>query len=264
MDPVSLALGIAGILPLIAKAINCAKEYRDAVVTAKDSIAALINELETLQSSVSSLQEFLKHDTITRGDVRFQQTSVLLACCQACDAKLRSLCKKLGQEDCGRRSRLLWPFSKRDHEKTVQELRNFTTWMHFAISVDGCKLLSQTADDVLRLLGQQLDQFKAIQSLEKTTLQIHDTLTGQTVLLEDSLARDQRRDILDWISKIAYYQKHQTLQASRAKDTGSWILDSPEYIRWRDSSDETSVLWCEGIQGSGKTNLVYALPKFPA
>ncbi|KAK4241153.1 hypothetical protein C8A03DRAFT_41341 [Achaetomium macrosporum] len=257
MDPVSLALAIAGLLPLIAKAINSAKEYRDAVVTAKDSIAGLINELEALQFSVSNLQQFLNHDTITRGNIRFQQTSVLLACCQACDAKLRSVCRKLGREESGKRSRFLWPFSKRDHEKTVQELRNFTIWMHFALSVDGCRLLSQTADDVLRLLGQQLEQFKAIQSLEKTTLQIHDTLTGQMVMLENSLAREQQRDILDWISTTGYFQKHQSLPASRARNTGSWILHSQEYTRWRDGADETSVLWCEGIQGSGKTNLVY-------
>ncbi|GAB1312273.1 hypothetical protein MFIFM68171_02483 [Madurella fahalii] len=259
MDPVSLALGIAGLLPLIAKAISSAKAYTDKVITAKDSIAALTNELEALQLNVNNLQQFLKHDAIAGSSLRFRQTSALLVCHGACEAKLRSLCKKLGQEDGKMRSRFLWPLSQEEHQKTLEELRRFTTWMHFALSVDGCRLLSQTADDVLKLLGQQLAQFKAIRSLEEATATIHDTVKGQTVMLENSLARNQRENILDWISTTNYFQKHQALQASRARDTGNWILHCPEYTRWRDGSDETGVLWCRGIQGSGKTNLVSIL-----
>jgi hypothetical protein len=266
MDPLSLSLGIAGLLPLIAKAIKGAKDYRDAVISAKDSIAALISELEALQFNVQNLQGFLEGDTLNDSNLRFSQTSVLLSCSSACEAKLQALCRKLGQqvEDSGRRRRFLWPLNEKEHQKTVQELRNFSQWMHFALSIDGCKLLSQTSDDVLRVLGHQLEQFRAIESLEKTTAQIYNTVHAQKLMIEDSRAQEIRTKTLDWISAVNYGQKHQTLKASRAENTGHWILRSPEYTRWRDGQgrDQSVVLWCTGIQGSGKTNLAYVFPTY--
>jgi len=261
MDPLSVALGIAGLLPLIAKAIQCAKEYKDGVSSARTSIATLISELEALQFNVTNLHEFLKADSGTGGDiVRFQQTSVLLVCSASCETKLQSLCRKLGREGNGKRSRFLWPFSEKEHQKTVQELRNFTTWMHFALSVDGCRVLSQTSDGVLQILGKQLEQFTAIQSLERTTDQIFDNVQAQGLIFEKSQAQADRRDILDWISKAnsSYQQKHQELRSSRTKDTGDWLLRSRRYSQWRNGDDPNKMgaLWCHGIQGSGKTNLV--------
>ena len=202
IDPVSLALGIAGLVPLIAKAVQYAKEYGSAVRTAKDAIATLVAELEALQFSATNLHEFLKTDALAPNDLWFHQTSVLLSCSTACEAKLQSLCRKLGQEDGRGRNRLLWPLSEKEHQKTLQELRNFTNWMHFALSIDGCRLLGRTSDDVLKLLGQQLEHFNAIQSLEGTVAQIASTVQGQALSLEDSAAQEARRQILDWISTI--------------------------------------------------------------
>ncbi len=261
MDPVSLGLTIAGLVPPITKAIGCAKEYSDKVRTAREAMAALITELEALQFSVRNLHGFLKSDALSGDDLRFQQTSVLLSCSKACEEKLQSLSQKLGQESSGRRSRFLWPFSEKEHQKTLQELRNFTSWMHFALSIDGCKLLSRTSDDVLKLLAQQLEHFKIIQSLGDTVAQISSTVQEQERRFEDTAAREARRQILDWISTTKYYQKHQALRESRARNTGNWILQTSEYLRWRDGTGTT--LWCQGIQGSGKTNLVYDTFNFP-
>ena len=255
MDPVSLALGIAGLVPLVAKAIQCAKEYGSEVRTAKDAIGSLVSELEALQSSIENLHEFLKCDALAGDSIRFQQTSVLLSCSTACEAKLRALCQKLEQASDTRRNRFLWPLGKKEHLKTVQELRSFTNWMHFALSIDGCKLLSRTSDDVLRLLEQQFEHFKAVQSLEEKVAQISSTVQGQERRLEDSATQNARTQILDWISMAEYYRKHHALRESRAQNAGAWVLQTPEYVEWRDGSDKT-VLWCQGIQGSGKTNLV--------
>ena len=125
MDPASLSLGLAGILPLIAKAISSAKIYADSIRTREKSIAALIAELEALQSSVANL-EFLKDDALRSTHEMFRENSVLSSCRMACEAKLRSLCHKLGHEADGKRSRFLWPFNEKEYQRTVQELRNFT------------------------------------------------------------------------------------------------------------------------------------------
>ncbi|KAJ7284859.1 hypothetical protein C8J57DRAFT_1289674 [Mycena rebaudengoi] len=254
MDPLSLSLGIAGILPLIASAIFSVQEYVDAVRAAKKSIADLITELEALQYSLTNLHELLKGNALNGSGVRFHKTSVLLSCSAACEAKLRSLCKKLGRKADGR-SHFLWPFTEKEHQKTIQELRNFTNWMQFALSVDNCRLLSQTSDDVLKLMSQQLDQFQAVQSLEVDTIQILDLVEEQKRVMQDSLERETRRSILDWISVTKYHQKHQLIQTSRARDTGAWILQRDEFVQWRDGRSPSNVLWCHGIQGSGKTHI---------
>lgn len=257
MDPLSLSLGIAGILPLIATAIKTCKEYVDTVRSARESIATLVMELEALQFNVSNLHDLLKGDVFDDSPVRFHETSVLLSCSAACEAKLRSLCKKLAQEANKKRSRFLWPFTEKEYEKTVQEIRNFTNWMQFALSVDGCRLLSRTSDDVLKLMGQQLEQFRTIQTLEAGTLRILDLVEEQQRAIQVNTQRESRRNILNWISTAKHYQKHQLIQASRAQNTGMWILQRHEFIQWRNDTSSSNVLVAHGIQGSGKTNLAY-------
>jgi hypothetical protein len=101
--------------------------------------------------------------------VQFHESSVLLTCSAACEAKLQSLCKRLNQEGNEKRSRLLWPFTEKEHQKTIQDIGIFTNWMQFASSVDGCRLLSQTSNDVMKLIRQQLEQINTIQALESET-----------------------------------------------------------------------------------------------
>ncbi|KAL4985112.1 ankyrin [Aspergillus falconensis] len=256
MEPLSLSVGLAGILPLIASAITVSKEYIDTVRTARNSITTLIVELEVLQANVANLHNLLKGDLFNASAVRFHENSVLLTCSAACEAKLRSLCERLGRETNGRRSRFLWPFTEKEHQKTVQELRNFTSWIQFALSVDGCRLLSRTSDDVLKLMRQQLEQFRTIQTLESDTLRILDIVQDQKRVTQVNIERETRRSILNWVSTLKHYQKHQLVQSSRAPNTGHWILQRDEFIQWRDESSLANVLMCHGIQGSGKTNLV--------
>jgi hypothetical protein len=255
MDPLSLSIGLAGILPLITKAITTSKEYIDSVRSAKTSIATFVIELEALQFNVANLHDLLKGDSFNDTAVRFHKSSVLLTCSAACEAKLRSLCERMDQEANRKRNRFLWPFTEKEHEKTIQELRDFTNWMKFALSVDGCRLLSRTSDDVLKLMGQQLEQFRTIQTLEAKTLRILDIVKEQKLVIQANIEQEARKSILDWISTLKHYQKHQLVQASRAQNTGMWILQSDEFIQWRDDSSPSNVLVCHGIQGSGKTNL---------
>lgn len=250
MDPLSVALGIAGILPLIAKAIKVAKEYKDGVDGAKTSIVALVKELEALQLNAVGLNEFLQSTKVVSDGLSFQHTSVLFSCSTNCEVKLRVLLEKLERKAESKWSRLQWPFSEKESQKMAQEIRNFATWMHFALSLDGCRLLSHTSEDVTKVLGQQLEQFRVIQSVQETTSRIFDVVhVGQV--------RGARKEILDWVSTASFYQKHQSLQETRTGNTGNWILHNPAYLGWRDKTSEANILCCHGIKGSGKTTLTY-------
>lgn len=74
MDPLSLSFGVAGILPLIVKAISSAKSYMDSVRTRRVSITTLITELEALQSNIANLEAFLKSETLTDTHVIFSES----------------------------------------------------------------------------------------------------------------------------------------------------------------------------------------------
>lgn len=255
MDPASIAFGIAGIVPLIAKIIVSAKEYANSVTGARKMIAALIAELEALQSNMGNLRDLLASEHVgTAAGLKFDHTSVLMSCSAACEASLRALAKKLGDESDRRLGRyLLWPLSEKEHQRTLAELRSFTTWVQFALSVDGCRLLSQTSDNVVRLLGKQLEQFQAVQVVGEQTARI-----GEAVrVLGDGQEVRRRREVLDWVyGGKMHAGRHGELQQARAKGSGGWLLGSEEFVAWRDGVEGAGrVLWCSGVQGSGKTIL---------
>lgn len=254
MDPFSLSVGIAGLVGLVAKALAVTKDYLSKVKHAKESVVTLIIELEALQSNLSSLDELLRSDSIRAHGLAFQRTSVLRSCALACDGNLRSLCKELGQVGDSRTGRYVWPLSEKEHQKTVQELRTFTQWMQFALSVDGCSLLSRTSDDVLKIMGQQLESFESLASLQAQTVQLQEAVAHQTRLLKDDRNAETRHDILNWLSKIEHDERHHSVRSYRIQGTGSWLLERSEYVQWRD--DGSNVLWCHGIQGSGKSVLM--------
>lgn len=257
MDPLSISLGIAGIVPLIAKVISVAHQYVHAVRGARKMIEALIAELEALQSNIGNLRDLLATEHLSSAGIKFDHTSVLMSCSAACEASLRALAKKLGDESGRKLGRyLLWPLSEKEHHKTIADLRNFTSWIRFALSVDGCRLLARTSDNVVAVLGAQLEQFRAVQLVGEKTSLLFDAVQSQGKVLEDGVRLRRRREVLDWISTAKHAARHDVLQRSRAKNSGGWLLRSEEYTAWRDGLAASSrVLWCSGIQGSGKTVL---------
>ena len=128
-------------------------------------------------------------------------------------------------------SRIFWPFTEKEFQKTIQELRNLTNWMQFALSIEGCRLLSQTLEGVLTMMGQQLEHFRSVQTLEADTLQILDVVKGQKRVIDIRIELETRQRILDWISTSKHYQKHRLIQTSRAHNTGNWILQKDEFIQ---------------------------------
>ena len=255
MDPFSLSVGIAGLVGLIGTTIKLANGYVSGVKQAKSSISMLIHELDALQSNLASLDQFL-HSGSAKSLV-FEHTSVLRTCSTACESKLKLLHNELARKKGDKLGRYLWPLSEKEHQKTIQELRAFSQWMHFALSVDGCSLLARTSDDVLECLGQQLESFRALQGLRDTTTELEGAVRDQTRLLQDGRDAKKREAILNWISPLEHNQKHHAVQSARTEGSGGWLLNRAEFARWGDDTDAPRVLWCHGLQGSGKTVLTH-------
>lgn len=58
-------------------------------------------------------------------------------------------------------------------------------------------------------------------------------------------------DILDWLTPMDYCLQQSDYLQRRQPGTGHWLLDSPVYQTWLNSSKQT--LFCPGIPGAGKT-----------
>ena len=63
---------------------------------------------------------------------------------------------------------------------------------------------------------------------------------------------DQRlRAILNWLSTDDYAAQQADFINKRQEKTGSWFIDSPEFAKWFNDSNQT--IFCRGIPGAGKT-----------
>ncbi|KAK2868085.1 hypothetical protein FQN49_003171 [Arthroderma sp. PD_2] len=254
MDPFSVSVGVIGLVGFVGTTISLTSSYLSGVKNSKSSAAALLTELEALKSSLLGLDKLIHNEKLTKNLV-FKQTSALQSCMLSCEVKLKSLCSKLDNVGESRRSRYLWPLSEKETQKTLQDLRTLTQWIQFALSVDGLSLLSRTSDDVLEVLERQTESFRVLKKLERKTAQLQETVEDQSLLLQEDRNNKKRQDILDWVSRLDQTQKHDNLRSPRLDGTGGWLLERPEYKRWRDDVSSSNVLWCHGVQGSGKTVL---------
>lgn len=253
MDPFSLAVGIAGLAASVGAVVKAAKAYLSSVNTAKESIQLLIDELEALESNLKRLDSFLRQTEVS---VTFEHTSALRSCLISCDDKLKTLSDKLGQLSDHRRARFLWPLKEKDHQKTVQELRTFTQCISFALSVDGCALLSKTSKDVVHISEQQATSFRHLQGIEAEVADIKASINTQTQMLLDDRDEKLRFQILNWISTLEYDQKHNAVRLPRVAGTGAWLIERAEFTEWYDDAVSSSNgLWCVGNPGSGKSVL---------
>jgi hypothetical protein len=253
MDPFSLAVGISGLVGLLGQALTFAKTYYSGAKHARESAAALVLELEALLSNLARLDEFLRCES-TKG-IAFNQSSTLRSSTSAFVTRRTALCAKLVRVRESKTQRLLWPLSEAEHMKAIQNLRAFTQTIQFALSVDGCALLSRTSDDVVKVLQQQIETIKTLHMVEDYTAELREAVVDQTSILQKNQEAKLRDDVLNWISRSDYVRKHHTVRLPRVDGTGGWLLQHPKYVAWRDDESSSNVLWCHGIQGSGKSIL---------
>lgn len=258
MDPFSLAAGIAGLVSLVGQTLKVVETYIHDARHGKEAAAELSKELNVLNFNLTRLDKFLRSGN--EAIQSFEDTSVLISSTTACRNKLNLLHDKLSSANESLKSRLRWPFDAKEHHKTINELRAFAQWVQFALTIDGCALLSKTSAEVLQTLKIQLDGFQLLDKIDDQTQSIQNSLVEHAQTLKDELASEEREKILDWISTFKHEQKHHAIRMPRIESTGEWLIRKNEFERWRDEPQSSNnVLWCYGIQGSGKSVLTYTL-----
>ncbi|KAL8683543.1 MAG: hypothetical protein Q9186_000455 [Xanthomendoza sp. 1 TL-2023] len=76
--------------------------------------------------------------------------------------------------------------------------------------------------------------------------------------VRSKLKRNERREILSWLSTVRYREHHKTAIASVMPGSGKWLQRKAEFVNWKTSSS-SSILWIHGIPGSGKSKLLSTL-----
>ena len=68
---------------------------------------------------------------------------------------------------------------------------------------------------------------------------------------------DEKRQILEWLSPLAPWERHQAVSEGRVDGVGDWLLRTSEFEKWHTSEDQAvhPVLFCYGDPGVGKTYL---------
>ena len=67
---------------------------------------------------------------------------------------------------------------------------------------------------------------------------------------------DDRSPLLTWLSPLEPRQRHRDIQERRVDNVGEWLMQTEEFRRWHDWSeneDDKPVLFCYGGPGVGKT-----------
>lgn len=64
--------------------------------------------------------------------------------------------------------------------------------------------------------------------------------------------------LLDAIPRLPYSERHHNLQLTRLEVAGRWLLNTSEFLDWRNKVSDERTLWCNGAPGVGKTYLASA------
>ncbi|KAJ7265516.1 hypothetical protein C8J57DRAFT_389721 [Mycena rebaudengoi] len=229
MDPFSLATGIAGLVSLVdqlgSPLLEVARSYRGA----RESYERLASELVAVSSTLAMLQVHIAKPGVHIPAIILLKDPVDQ--CHATLEKIRAECL-LPTTLTSRRRRLAWAYTdERRVTDFIVRLDRYKTMFSLALEVD----ISGQVDSVRLgisdlLVGAETDRQKAA----------------------DDKNAEQLRNLLDWLKPLPMDARLRAILELRQPDTCKWVLEIPLFQEWK-SRAAGSLLWLNGIAGSGKT-----------
>ena len=216
--------------------------YKTDVNTAHECIADLCQTFTLLQESLG----FASLDQARAARVK--------ACLDSCVGGLEKLQNKLEklrahsvpsgfrQKAWAEAQRLYYPFKESTLAKLRELVGDLRERLSLALQILHLDLGSRTQDSLSQIEGSVAHIVSQNQSLSH---HVHDILTTQQA--------EHFRKIIDWLSPPDPFTNHASARRHHEPQTGSWLLQSDQYKRWKDGYIRH--LWLYGKVGCGKTVL---------
>lgn len=103
----------------------------------------------------------------------------------------------------------------------------------------------------------QIDTANGVSAMHSLLSSLNDPimrLIDQSTISAQVLQESEYLQLLQWLSPVPFSRHHKRHSESRLPGSGQWLLDHPQYVRWRNSSS-SSIFLLHGILGCGKTLL---------
>ena len=243
MDPITAIGASASVLQLIGVAGKAIKYIND-IKNAPRERFRLAQELSSLYGILIELESRVDEPN-TSGDDKWlrglQSLTVKFGPIEQLGAALSLIVDKVKPTSKIRTAgrALIWPFTKKEIEETLEQIERQKSTISFALQ------------------GDQISLAKAIKA---DTMQIHALLDGVQEMqvgvtyLHDRQEAEAVQKVIDWFSPLSFGDRHNDVLSRRCEGTGNWLFETPEASAWL-SSPEKSSLWCSGIPGAGKTTI---------
>ena len=227
MDPLSASASIITVLQLggtVAQYLNSihnAPKERDAMLR---EISSTVGVLFLMRHTVEQTKEELSLGSV-------QMLAAPGGLLEQFQKILERLASKLSPAGTTLKkiSRVLhWPFAKDEIVRILDSIEGIKTRFLVALQADHLDLSIESKARIEKLCNN-------VEAIRTT---------------QDEEA-DQR--VLDWLSSINVAQKQQDIFDQHQEGTGSWFLESPEFVEWAGDNSGSFILFCPGDPGTGKT-----------
>ena len=76
-------------------------------------------------------------------------------------------------------------------------------------------------------------------------------------MVKSHISDTRSMEIEEWLSPLEPSKRHHSIRDSHLPNTGIWILEHHEFLKWLSDSPKCPYLCCYGDPGAGKTFITY-------
>jgi hypothetical protein len=230
MDPLSTLASIIAIIGFTKEITKYASGVRGATTDRKEFYDELLGFAAVLDNIRRRYEALPANDPLRLAISLDSDRGPLIQVRTSLEQLVAKLATGVGhkRQICGA---LRWPFEKADVEKLMSRIERAKATLTFALgsaTLEGVGHIIASLDDVAATLSHQDHR-------------------------EWSREVDQ---MAGWLSPLNDREAQNLIFGQRAKGTGEWLLDTPEFQGWRTGSQHHSrLLWLRGPRKSGQGNL---------
>ncbi|KAJ7250244.1 ankyrin repeat domain-containing protein [Mycena rebaudengoi] len=243
-EAVGLVAAALQFVALLKAAINVGLDVRNAPKEQQD----LSREVGSLEPLLTQLQDRLR-DNLSAGGIQ-QLTEPLKRFKLILEQMVDKLAtaNKPGMKGPKALVWMLW--NKKEVYEVLKEMERFKALLNLGLTMDIWDVAQQQQKN-----HEQL--FKAFTDATQSHHQEHDSIQNSVddiaQFQRQSAIRAEREKIIDWLSPLNFFPRHEDVFSTRQEGTGEWLFGEEKFKDWIASTG--GVLWGHGMPGAGKTVL---------